>query len=318
MKRDTINYFVVGVFVLTLFVLFLLVLYRITGSTGATDEYYISYDNVSGIKFGTPVLYEGYQIGQVEDIKPEFLAGDTHYRLTVSIKKGWKIQQDCVARVQASGLLSTVSIDIKKGKSDSILAPGSDIKGEPSSNLFTTVNDVAEDIRDLSRNSLRPLLDKLNKQVDLIALDIRDITSGNIKPMFKEQVFPLMNKLNDSADRLSRILSDTNLENVDTIMANLQEASQEADTLLKDLQKSRQAVDDMLAQATDLIGDNREAVNTSIADLKKTLYVTSQHIDAIAHHLEGASRNMHEFTRQIRENPGLLLRGSAPDDKEGE
>ena len=318
MKRDTINYFVVGVFVLTLFTLFLMVLYRITGSTGATDEYYVTYDNVAGIKFGTPVLYEGYQIGQVEDIKPEFTAGDTRYRLTVSVKKGWKIQEDSVARVEASGLLSTVSIDIKKGKSESVLAPGSDITGAPSSDLFTTVNDVAEDIRDLSRNSVRPLLDKLNKQVDLISLDIRDITSGNIKPLFKDQLFPLMNKLNDSADRLSRVLSDTNLENVDTIMANLQKASLEADTLLKDLQKSRQAVDEMLSQATDLIGENREAVNASVTDLKKTLYVASQHIDAIAHHLEGASRNMHEFTREIRENPGLLLRGSIPSDKEGE
>ena len=101
-------------------------------------------------------------------------------------------------------------------------------------------------------------------------------------------------------------------------MANLQQASLEADTLLKDLQKSRQAVDEMLSQATDLIGENREAVNASVTDLKKTLYVASQHIDAIAHHLEGASRNMHEFTREIRENPGLLLRGSIPSDKEGE
>ena len=306
MKRDTINYFVVGVFVLTLFVLFLLVLYRITGSTGATDEYYVTYDNVAGIKFGTPVLYEGFQIGQVEDIKPEFPDGDTHYRLTVSIKKGWKIQQDSIARVEASGLLSTVSIDIKKGKSAAVLTPGSDITGAPSSDLFTTVNEVAQDIQDLTRNSLRPLLDKLNKQVDLIALDIRDITSGNIKPLFKEQVFPLMKKLNNSADRLSRVLSDTNLENVDTTIANLR------------LKKSRQAVDDMLAQATEIVSENREDLNASVRDLKRTLNVASQHIDAIAHHLEGASRNMHEFTRQIRENPGLLLRGSAPSDKEEE
>ena len=316
MKRDTINYFVVGVFVITLFVLFLLALYRITGSTGASDEYYVSYDNVAGIKFGTPVLYEGFQIGQVEDIQPVFSGGDTRYRLTLSVKQGWRIQQDSVARVEASGLLSTVSIDIKKGSSASTLAPGGEIQGTPANDLFSTVNDVAEDIRDIAHNSLRPLLQKLNKQVDVIGADIREITSGDIKPLFRTQVFPLMNKLNASADRLERVLNDTNLNNVDNTLENLRAASAEADTLMKNLQLSRQALDKLLAQAGSVVDENGADIRASVTDLKKTLYVTSQHIDAIAHNLEGASRNMQEFTRQIRENPSLLLRSTPPRDKQ--
>ena len=317
MKRDTINYFVVGIFVISLFFIFLLVLYRITGSTGATDEYYVVYENVAGIKFGTPVLYEGFQIGQVENIDPQFTGGDTRYRLTLKVKQGWKIQQDSIARVEASGLLSTVSIDIKKGKSSTILTPGGEIRGVPSNDLFSTVSSVAEDIRDLAHNSLRPLLDKLNKQVDLIGGDIRDITSGDIRPLFRDQVFPLMKKLNASADRLSRVLSDTNLDNVDSTLANLQAATTEADTLMRNLQLSRLAVDELLAKASAVVDDNSAALKSSVTDLKKTLYVTSQHIDAIAHHLEGASRNMQEFSRQIRENPSLLLRGASPADREG-
>ena len=30
--------------------------------------------------------------------------------------------------------------------------------------------------------------------------------------------------------------------------------------------------------------------------------------------LEGAARNMYEFSRQIRQNPGLLLGGTPPED----
>ena len=317
MKRDTINYVVVGAFVISLFCIFLLVLYRITGSTGATDDYYVVYENVAGIKYGTPVLYEGFQIGQVENIDPQFSGGDTRYRLTLSVKQGWRIQQDSIARIEASGLLSTVSIDIKKGKSGVILAPGGEIMGKPSNDLFSTVNGVAEEIRDLAHNSLRPLLDKLNKQVDLIGGDIRDITTGEIKPLFRDQVFPLMKKLNTSADRLSRVLSDTNLDNVDSTLANLQAATTEADTLMRNLQLSRQAIDELLAKAGAVVDDNSADLKSSVTDLKKTLYVTSQHIDAIAHHLESASRNMQEFSRQIRENPSLLLRGTPPSDRKG-
>lgn len=317
MKRDTINYFVVGVFVITLFVAFLMVLYRITGSTGVTDKYYVSYDNVTGIKFGTPVLYEGYQIGQVESIEPVFAGGDTRYRLTLSVRQGWKIQQDSSARIEASGLLSTVSIQIKKGKSSSILAPGDEIKGVPPNNLFSTVNSVAVDIRDLTKNSLRPLLDKLNNQVDLVGGDIREITRGEIKPLFRKQLFPLVKKLNASADRLTRVLNETNLDNIDNTLANLRAASTEANSLMRNLQLSRAAVDELLTKATAVVDDNSSDLKSSISDLKKTMYITSQHIEAIAHNLEGASRNMQEFTRQLRENPSLLLRSTPPSDRKG-
>ena len=99
---------------------------------------------------------------------------------------------------------------------------------------------------------------------------------------------------------------------------NLHQASTEVDVLIQNVQNSRQALDNLLAEATGLVGENRDDLDAAVADLRKTLFVVSQHIDAIAHHLEGASRNMHEFTREIRENPGLLLRGSPPRDPEGE
>jgi len=60
-----------------------------------------------------------------------------------------------------------------------------------------------------------------------------------------------------------------------------------------------------------MVEANSNKLDSSLADLHKTLSVVSTHIDAITHHLEGSSRNMHEFTRQIKENPGLLIRGSA-------
>jgi len=58
------------------------------------------------------------------------------------------------------------------------------------------------------------------------------------------------------------------------------------------------------------------------SDMSKTLSETryivesvSRHIDAINQNMDGAARNMYEFTRQIRQNPGLLLGSQAPEDK---
>jgi phospholipid/cholesterol/gamma-HCH transport system substrate-binding protein len=41
----------------------------------------------------------------------------------------------------------------------------------------------------------------------------------------------------------------------------------------------------------------------------------SRHIDTIAQNMEGTSRNMYEFSRHIRQNPGLLLGGTPPAEK---
>ena len=51
------------------------------------------------------------------------------------------------------------------------------------------------------------------------------------------------------------------------------------------------------------------------ADLRYLTDSVSRHIDAINRNLEGAARNLYEFSRQIRQNPGLLLGGTPPRDQ---
>ena len=97
MKRENINYVVVGSFVLIVVACFFVFLYQISGSSGPTDKYFATYKNVTGIKFGTPVSFEGYQIGQVEEIIPIRQDGKTNYRLVLSIQEDWPVPQDSIA-----------------------------------------------------------------------------------------------------------------------------------------------------------------------------------------------------------------------------
>ena len=80
MKRENINYLAVGLFVIVIMSAFFVVVYKITGRTGPTDHYFVTYDNVTGIKYGTPVSYEGYQVGQVELIEPVYHTARRHTR----------------------------------------------------------------------------------------------------------------------------------------------------------------------------------------------------------------------------------------------
>src|SRR5687767_1806663 len=102
MHDSRINYVVVGAFVAVMLAAFVVVISMLAGRTGSSDEYYTVYGNVSGLKFGTIVLYEGYQVGQVESIEPTSAGGKIAFRVNMSVEEGWNIPEDSVARATVS------------------------------------------------------------------------------------------------------------------------------------------------------------------------------------------------------------------------
>jgi phospholipid/cholesterol/gamma-HCH transport system substrate-binding protein len=67
-----------------------------------------------------------------------------------------------------------------------------------------------------------------------------------------------------------------------------------------------------------MVSDNRGKIDDTLTDVRLIANSVARNIDSINHHLDGASRNMYEFTRQIRANPGLLLSGTSPPDEAAE
>ena len=105
MNTAKINYVAVGIFISVALVGMIVSMALLTGRTGSTDPYYSVYTNVTGVKFGTQVLYEGYPIGQVEDVVPIVQDGAMRFRVNYEVTEGWQIPDDSVARIGASGLL---------------------------------------------------------------------------------------------------------------------------------------------------------------------------------------------------------------------
>src|SRR5262245_20393765 len=273
MLRDTVNYLVVGIFVVVIFLAFLVVLYQITGRSGPTDTYFVNYGNVDGIKYGTPVTYEGYLVGQVEEVEPIREGGGTHFKLTLSVIEGWAIPNDSVAQVVKSGLLASVAINVEEGKSATPFPPESTLPGQEAADLFGAVSDLASDVRGLMRDSVRPLLDNLNTQINALSGDARSIMRDSLKPILDDQV----KKLLDSANS---VLSEENQQNIDDTLANLKSASENMNELLTRVEESRKNLDKLLADADELVGTNKEDVRAAVTDLKRSLNAISQHIES--------------------------------------
>ena len=322
MKDSRINYVIVGGFVSAMVVVFVVIISMLAGSTGSTDKYYTVYGNVGGLKFGTQVLYEGYQIGQVDSVEPMFEDGKVQFRVNLEVEEGWVIPDDSVARATVSGLLSAMTIDIAGGDSPSALPPGSMIEGVAPSNFFAALSEIGAEFGDLSQNSLKPLIANLNTYVT----EIGDAAVENTGPMLAN-LKDISDDLSDQVPKISSSLSRTagllendvfgepNRKNLAAVLDNFESASSDMAGLAEELNETRVLIHEAIEEMHGVVASNSTDINDTIRDLRYTLATIARTVDDITGNLEATSRNFAEFSRSIRQNPGLLLGGSPQEDE---
>ena len=325
MKSSRVNYVVVGAFVLAILAGLVASVALLTGRTGTTESYYATYRNVTGVKFGTQVLYEGFPIGQVEDVTPEPSKGGMRFRVDLSVVEGWRIPSDSVAEIAAPGLLAAITISIRAGDSTTALAPGSELQAREASNIFAVLSSVAGDVTELTEGSLKPLLANLNETVGTIGAMMDDeiktllgqITeiAGDVAertPRIAERIEAVAGKLDRSSEEIAKLVKPENRKKLEAFLGNMDKAAGNFAKLTTDLEETRLKLESLLASVDEMVIENKGGIRKSLDDFGYIADSTARHIDAVNQNLEGAARNMYEFTRQIRQNPGLLLGGQPP------
>jgi phospholipid/cholesterol/gamma-HCH transport system substrate-binding protein len=298
MRDDQRNYAIVGAFVIAMMAGLLVWIAVLAGRTGATDEYHVHFANVMGLSSGTQVLYQGYPVGMIEDIRATVREGRQVFRLDLSLERGWRIPEDSVATITASGLLSAVVVNVRAGASETFLEPGSEISSVEAPDLFAAMSSVAEDVGELIEESLKPTLAALGEGGPEIIADLEAFTA----------------KLNKTLARIDGFLSEENARRIEDTLENLESTSVSFAAVSGELEQTRIRVDQLLASVNGMVEENRRPVGQAVADLHESLESVSRHIEAIAYNLEVTTRNMNEFSRQIRENPGVIIRGRASGD----
>ncbi len=291
MKSNKINYAVVGSFVLAILAGLVISVAMLTGRTGATDTYFAVYDNVTNIKYGTQVMFEGYPVGQVEDVQPLQQEGKVRFRVDMSVLQDWHIPDDSIAQVTSSGLLAAITIVIQAGRSKTMLEPGAEIHSSSQKGMFDAISSVAGETTGLIQR-LRDIADHFADKAPEITANLTEFSV----------------KLNKSGSQLQEMLKKKNAENLEASLANFSGLSE-------NLQESTRKLDTLLNDFSLLASENKNGIKDSVEDLRHIMASMSRHIDAISHNLEISSRNMSEFSRQIRANPGVLLSGKPPADE---
>ena len=328
MRPDKLAYFLVGLFVIVA-IAGLVVVLAILGGRGAdTVHYHTEYENVAGLKFGTPVYFEGFRAGQIERISP--IAGGTRtiFEVEISVLEELRIPSDSEVQIVQPNLLSGRALSIAAGNAKTDIEPEGEIPpGETAglaalpglvgagnelirnaSVLMTEATAAVAQINqfvthDLGRIASRyeELPVSLRGNIDAVTADLRR-TIDNF-----DAIALRANKLisQDTADRI-----DQTVENFATLSGRLEETSRDLSTISDN-------VTVITGQLRTMIVDNETDIEGTIVDLRYTMETIANRIDAMTYNLEGTSQNMYEFSRQIRLNPGLLLGGSAQSETTG-
>ncbi|MDH5571518.1 MAG: MlaD family protein [Gammaproteobacteria bacterium] len=302
MHKDNINYLAVGSFVLAMLILLMVSLYHITGKGVDTDKYYVVYHNVTGINEGSAVTYGGFEVGKILEVIPQRANNETSYRLTLGVRSGWPIPEDSTAQIVSPSILAEKQIDIKEGKSNTLLQSEGMIKGIPAIDMMAIMNMVSGEFNDIAEGNIRPLINKIASYLDNIGNDL-----NNNVPKITENTAQLLATLNQSALRLNEILSQDNQQQFNNLLVNTHDMSESLLTLTQHLNKTGDQVDRLLTNSNAMLDDNGADIRHAVIDLHKTLDVLSGSINSIVHNLDATSRNMNEFTRELRRNPSVLI-----------
>lgn len=314
-------YVIVGLFVVLMIGALLVVIVRLSGWAADYDRYYTVFHNVGGIKDGTKVYYEGFPVGQVVAVRPvteeerreaaPLAMGPmrTMFRLDLQVQKGWPIPRNAEARISTPGFLAGKIITITErpvpeGVVVGVVQPGGFVRSRPPEgfaallNRGTSLADRAEDLIRTAQNSITEQVNPtlVQARVTLQNLDKRfDTLSG--------QAETLLTEANRFALNVNKVVDEDNRAQVKAILANVDAAS-------TDLNRFTGKMNAVADTADGMLRENRENLKQSIVSLRYVLDAMAGRVDSVTRNLETTSRNMVEFSRQIRNNPGVLLGGT--------
>ena len=267
-----------GVFIVSVSAIFVVGLLFLVGSKvfSRSDEYYTRLEeSITGLEPGSTVKQNGLDIGEITEIH----ADEHNIRKTIvrfDVKRGTKIKTDMTATLGSFGITGLKYIEITGGSFAAADVPKG---GEVPSGLS--------------------MIGRLTSKADSIAYKI-DRLLGNVIAITEMDNRQNLNRMMAASASLAESLDSMAVDirgvhpgqRINNILADVEATSKDfrnkvkksdIDGTVRDYQLAAQEIQKM-------VKNSQEDVAVSITNLKEIM------------------KNMNTFTRQIKENPSILLR----------
>lgn len=308
MKQINSRYFKIG---LVLVVAFGIIIWGINFLKGKNffikeNAFYVIYDRIDGLVESSPVMLNGYKIGQVRDIR---FVSDNSGRIIVdfAIRKNIQLRDSTVAKISSIDLMGTKSIEIVQGNSTKFHNSGD-----------TLIASVEQSIKDQVSIQMLPL--KVKAEDLMLSLDsvlavvqyiFNENTRENIANTFisikktiqnlEEASIALDTLMQTEKGKLSRIFS-----NIESITMNLKNNNENINYILKNFSN----ISDSLSRAD--IANTINNANKALSDVNTILNRINRgegtigqlaKNDTLYFNLEEATYNLNKLLYDMQKNP---------------
>ena len=312
------NYIIIGAF--TFVVAIAAVLFGLFAARYAADTAWNNYqvvfsESVIGLSDGSPVLYNGVNVGRVTriDLNPEDIR---EVIVTVQIEAQVPIHQDTVASIRLTGLTGTAAIQLSGGSPDSPLLPSESQPPERIQAISSPLNRLLE-----SSEGIVVTANKVLGQIDAVLSDanVERITAtlASLERLGGTLSNPdgSLNRLLENASEASGSLP-TLVEQLSTTLERFDEAVAGIDSgLIEDLPELRTRLDGALANIESLSGRLDTIVANNQQELSQLGGVGMRQVSGGVEEIRRLVRDLSELVRRIERDPArFLLGGEQPEE----
>ena len=312
------NYIIIGAF--TFVVAIAAVLFGLFAARYAADTAWNNYqivfnESVIGLSDGSPVLYNGVNVGRVTqiDLNPEDIR---EVIVTVQIEAQVPIHEDTVASIRLTGLTGTAAIQLSGGSPDSPLLPSGEEQPERIQAISSPLNRLLE-----SSEGIIVTANKVLGQIDTVLSDanVERITTtlASLERFGGTLADPesSLNRLLDNASEASGSLP-TLLEQLSTTVERFDNAVAGVDSaLIEDLPELRQRLVGALANIESLSGRLDAIVASNQDELSQIGGVGMRQVSGGIEEIRRLVRDLSELVRRIERDPArFLLGGEQPEE----
>ena len=276
----------------------------------SSRKFYAKYENIGGLKVGSSVFVNGYQVGMVSNI--DLLANENQQLLvTISIEKDFDIPKNSILKIVNQDLMGTKSVNLILGDAASFAVDEDTLISGMEGSLQQEVSAQILPLK-IKTEELIGSIDSVMKIITAILdKDARENLSNSLQSL--DQTFLLMNQ---SMIKVNQIV-DQNDERISSIVKNLEANNDEITNILKNFsnisddiaQSNIKNLLTSLSAASKKINDSEGSLGMLIND--KDLYLN----------LEKSSKELEALIKDIKANPKRyvsfsIIGGSTPAQQE--
>lgn len=292
-----------------------------------------------GLSAGALVEQAGYTIGTVVSVTPIFAAAGQPapcgeatdempaaattpcFEIRLRIDRNWPIPSNSIA-VVGSRLLQGTIVQIEPGDADTLASNDSILSGKgndsdlsaSANQLVIKLGELLDHVQGIMNDAVAPILSSINQQVG--ALQNLTVSDNSDTGAALADVAEVLNNLKQLTGDLAapseserdtdigKLLRATRLaaENVEQITAAVDSRSQE-------IRKAVEQFTQLGERLNKLARNSSPAIQRSLTDAQYLVQEAATAITPILNNLDETTRNLVEMSRDLRDNPGVLLGG---------